>query len=168
MSSGSGGFQKGRRASCAREQGEVGLLRTCALAVRKSLKAWVEWSAGPAVLGRSWAEKEAGWQAGLSADQQGKQERDLSAIRGEPRAGSPMTAGGGGVRGRWGLTQWLEGLVQPLCLLLEVIRRFSNRQWLTLISVGDSTQQFLPETFTHEVTCTNIWRVNTRALGLCS
>lgn len=56
---------------------------------KKVPKAWVEWSAGPAVLGRSWAEKEEGWQAGLSADQQGKQERHHSAIRGEPRAGCP-------------------------------------------------------------------------------
>lgn len=38
MSSGSGGVQKEGGANCAREQGKVGLLRTCALAVRKSPK----------------------------------------------------------------------------------------------------------------------------------
>lgn len=79
---------------------------------RKPPKTWVEGSAGPAALNRSWAENEEGWRAGLPAEQQGRQERHHSAVRGEPRAGSPVTVGGGSVRGRWELTQWLEGLVQ--------------------------------------------------------
>ena len=63
--------------------------------------------AGPAVLDRSWAENEEGGQAGLPAEQQGRQERHT-----QPRAGSRVTVGSGSVRGRWELTQWLEGLVQ--------------------------------------------------------
>ena len=94
MSSGSGGFQKGRRASCAREWGEVGLPRTRALAVRKSPRPG--WSGRQGLL--CWAG------AGLRRRRAGRRgfpqtSRESRRDTTQPSEGSPGPAARDG--GRW-------------------------------------------------------------------
>ena len=77
---------------------------------RKPPKAWAEWSQGLLCwTGAGLRMRRAGRRGSRRSSRGGRRD---SAIRGEPRAGPRVRVGGGSVRGRWELTQWLEGLVQ--------------------------------------------------------